>query len=201
MMMLCGAVVAMSANAETLDPAAIVASLARPVPSATAFVELHESALLKKPLQLSGEYRRPDSDSLVREVSKPYHELTLIRGDQATLQRDGKPDRHFQLSRAPELAGLQASFNALLSGDAQALQQHYRLHAEGQASAWVLVLQPLDPAMAKRVSELRLHGGADALRCIETVPTRGEPQRSLLGTAAEAAGDQLDAQALERLCR
>jgi hypothetical protein len=201
LMLLCAGVPPLAAAADGLDATAIVHALARPAPSATAFVELRGSALLKQPLRVSGEYRRPDADTLVREVRAPYHETTTIRGGQATIERDGKSPQHFELARVPELAGLQASFSALLSGDAAALQRQYRVQAEGDTQRWTLTLQPLDAALAKRVRQVELHGAGDELRCIETVPVRGDAQRTLLGSAAQAAAPQLDAAALLQLCR
>lgn len=200
LMLLCAAVPPPAA-ADGLDAAAIVRALARPAPSATAFVELRGSALLRQPLRVSGEYRRPDAGTLVREVHAPYRETTTIRGGQATIERDGKPAQRFELVRVPELAGLQASFSALLAGDAAALQRQYRVQAEGDARAWTLTLQPQDAALAKRVRQVELHGAGDELRCIETVPVRGDAQRTLLGGAAQAAAPSLDAMALQKLCR
>ena len=199
-MLLCAGVPLTAVAADALDVAAIVRGLARPAPSATAFVELRESALLRRPLQVSGEYRRPDADTLVREVRAPYHEITTIRGGQATIERDGKSVQHFDLARVPELAGLQASFNALLSGDALALQAQYRVQASGDVRAWTLTLQPQDPALARRVRQLQLHGAGGELRCIETTPVHGAVQRTLLGSAAKAAAAPLDAMALQTLC-
>ena len=72
----------------------------------TSFVEVRSSRLLKNPLRLYGEYRRPDTDTLVREVRAPYAETTTIRGDQATIARAGKSPRTFPMSRAPQLAGM-----------------------------------------------------------------------------------------------
>ena len=56
----------------------------------TSFVEVRSSRLLKNPLRLYGEYRRPGNDTLVRAVQAPYAETTTIRGDQATIVRSIK---------------------------------------------------------------------------------------------------------------
>ena len=45
--------------------------LARPAPMHTSFVELRDSPLLKAPVRISGEYRRPDDAGSVREVQSP----------------------------------------------------------------------------------------------------------------------------------
>jgi hypothetical protein len=99
-----------------VDTGWILSHLARPAPTRTQFVELRDSKLLKAPLRIEGEYRRPVDDTLVREVRAPYAETTTIASGNVSIARAGKTPRNFSLSRVPELAGLQASFGALLSG-------------------------------------------------------------------------------------
>jgi hypothetical protein len=167
----------------------------------TPFVELRGSAMLKAPLRIEGEYARPDATTLVREVRVPYAETTTIRGGEATIARGDRRPRTFALSRAPELAGLQASFGALLAGDAAALQRDYRISAGGSREDWTLVLVPRDATLAANVRDITLHGRGAELRCIETRPADGELQRSLLAGAARAAIAAGDGAAYEVLCR
>ena len=183
------------------DSDAILRALARPAPAATAFVELRDSPMLKAPLRLAGEYRRPDADTLVREVRTPYAETTTIRAGEATIARAGKPERRFALSRAPELAALQTSFGALLSGDTAALRAHYTLDAQGTRERWTLRLAPRDPKLAARLQAIVLHGRGDELRCIESTPAKGDAQRTLMASAAEAATRAGDSADIAALCR
>ena len=119
--------------------------------------------MLKAPLRVSGEYQRPDDATLVREVQSPYRETTTIRGDQATIAREGRSPRRFKLTRAPELAALQASFGALLGGDRAALERHYTVRSQGVRERWILTMTPRDAALAARVREVALcHGDATA---------------------------------------
>ncbi|WP_115554901.1 LolA-related protein [Xanthomonas arboricola] len=189
-----------AAPPEALDVGQVLQRLARPVPASTEFVELRGSALLKTPLRVQGHYRRPDAQTLVREVSAPYRETTTLRGDEGVLEREGKAPRKFALSRVPELAGLKSGFGALLSGDRALLEQQYRLSGQGTAQAWQLTLQPKDAAVAKQVRELRLYGSNDELHCIESIPAKGDAQRTLLAGAARAAASVNDAAALTTLC-
>ena len=187
--------------AQGVDSGWILAALARPAPVHTAFVELRGSPLLKAPLRLSGEYRRPDADTLVREVRSPYRETTTLRAGEATIARDGKPPRTFSLARVPELAGLQSSFGALLAGDRAGIERTYTLRADGTRERWTLTLAPKDKALAARVRDIVLYGQGAELRCIETRPAKGDLQRTLLASAAQAAKPDSDAKALETLCR
>lgn len=178
------------------------------MPARTDFVEVRGSALLKAPLRVSGEYRRPDADTLVREVREPYAETTTIRTGakpgqgEVAIARAGKSPRRFSLSRAPELVALQASFGALLGGDRAELERHYALDAQGTRRQWTVAMTPKDAQVAARVRQIVLLGREDELRCIETHPARGnELQRTLLGSAARAAAGVADASQLAALCR
>lgn len=190
-----------AAQPAKIDSAWILDRLARPAPVATPFVELRGSAMLSAPLRIEGEYARPDEATLVRQVRAPYAETTTIRDGQATIAREGRRARTFALSRAPELEGLQASFGALLAGDAASLERHYRLEASGSREDWTLVLVPRAEAMAGSVRDITLRGRGAELRCIETRPVEGELQRTLLAGAARDAIAAGDAAVHETLCR
>lgn len=201
---------------DRVDSAWVLQRLARPAPMHTSFVEIRESALLKAPLRVSGEYARPRADTLVRQVRAPYLETTTIvtgkDGDgRATIVRPGQPPRSFPLSRAPQLAGLQASFGALLSGDRVQLERHYRVTSRGTRQRWTMQLDPRDASLAASVSRIELHGRGAELRCIETTAPQARPaagkrvvaaavQRTLLAGAARAAGAATSASALVALC-
>ena len=180
----------------------ILEKLARPAPMRTGFVELRGSPLLKAPLRIVGEYQRPREGVLVREVRAPYAEVTTITEGAVTIARAGKSPRTFALSRAPELAGLQASFGALLSGDRDQLEQHYRVSSSGTRQRWTLELTPRHAELAAKVQGITLYGRGAELRCIETTPAgNGDVQRTLLAGAARSAQGVDDAAALTALCR
>ena len=165
----------------------------------TAFVELRGSRLLKTPLRIEGEYQRPSDAVLVRQVRAPYAETSTIRGSHLTIAR-GAAAKTYSLDRAPELAGLQSSFGALLSGDRALLERHFRVDSSGTRERWTLRLVPREKAMAARVRELVLLGRGAELRCIQTHPLKGDVQRTLLAGAARDAAGVRDAAALAALC-
>ena len=182
-----------------VDAGWILSKLARPAPTQTDFVELRGSALLKTPLRIEGQYRRPTGDTLVRAVRLPYAETTTIRNGEATIERNGKA-RTFSLARAPELQGLQASFGAMLAGDRTQLERYYTIDASGTRQAWTLRLLPRDRALATKVRDIVLRGRGAELRCIETRPVKGDLQRTLLASAARSAHGANDGAALAALC-
>lgn len=194
-------VAAQAVDRGTVDSGWILQALARPAPMRTTFVEVRGSALLKAPLRLAGEYRRPNAGTLVREVRSPYRETTTLRSGEAVIARDGKTPRRFALSRVPELAGLQSSFGALLAGDRVGIERTYTVAARGSRERWALTLVPKDKALAARVRDIVLYGQGAELRCIETRPAKGELQRTLLASAAQAVTPATDGAGFERLCR
>lgn len=206
LMLLCSAALPCAAApdagaASQVDADWILQALARPAPVRTAFVELRGSPLLKAPLRIEGEYQRPDNDSLVREVRAPYAETTTLRNGEATIARAGKTPRKFSLARVPELAALQSSFGALLSGDGALLEKHYRLSARGTRQRWTLSLVPIEAQTQAGVRDITLYGRGAELRCIETLPSKGDLQRTLLAGAAHEAAGVSTAAALAALCR
>lgn len=190
-----------AARGRSVDADWILHRLTRPPPQSTPFVELRLSATLRRPLVVSGEYRRPDADTLVREVRAPYAEVTTIRDGQAVVARSGRAPRTASLDRVPELAALHGSFGALLSGDRKQLETLYAIQADGAPADWTLTLTPRDARTAGRIHAVVLRGRDDELRCIETRPARGEPQPTLLGSAATAAGEVASLDDALRLCR
>ena len=183
-----------------VDAGWILGKLARPAPTRTQFVELRGSRLLKKPLRIEGEYARPAADTLVREVRLPYAETSTIRAGSVTIKR-GTTARTYALDRAPQLAGLQNSFGALLSGDRALIERTFRVESSGSRERWTLHLVPKEASMAAYVRDIALYGRGAELRCIETQPVKGDLQRTLLAGAAGSAAGLDDATRLTALCR
>jgi hypothetical protein len=188
------------ATSPEVDAGWILGKLARPAPMSTPFVELRGSRLLKKPLRIQGEYARPAGDTLVRQVRAPYVETSTIKSGSVTIARGGSAHT-YSLDRAPQLAGLQNSFGALLSGDRAQLERAFRIDSEGTRERWTLKLTPKDAGMSAYVRGLVLYGRGAELRCIETTPVKGDLQRTLLAGAAVSAAGIDDAARLATLCR
>lgn len=177
-----------------------MAALAQPVPAETAYVERRVSPLLIEPLRLSGVLRQPARGVLEKTVDVPYVEATRIADGRVRVERAGQPLRQFSLRRAPELAALTASFEAVLSGDISLLTRHYALRMQGGDAGWRLELHPQDARLAKRVEGLTLLGRDLELRCMDMVLAGGETSRLWLGAAAIAAATASDDAARDALC-
>lgn len=200
--MLLGTLLAVSAAADAapeLDT--VIAALAQPVPAHTPFFERRVSNLLVEPMLLQGSLRRPAADHLIKQIDGPPNETMQIAGDRVRVERDGERTRSFSLRRAPELAVLAASFDALLAGDRARLEQHYQLTFVADAADWQIDLVPLEKRVKKRVDRLRLTGTELQWRCFDLELSNGEKSRMWLGEAAAEAAAAADETARDALCR
>lgn len=178
----------------------ILQAVARPAPSRTVFVELRESPMLRQPLRLQGEYRRETDGRLVRQVHAPYAETTTLAAGEAVVERAGRAPRRIALSQVPELMAVQAGFGALLAGDRELLRTTYEVEAGGTREQWTLRLVPRDPRLARSLARIDLYGRGAELRCVESHPAKGPPQRTLMAGAAAAADGVAEPAALAALC-
>jgi hypothetical protein len=166
---------------------AILHDLARPAPSSTPFMEARFSALLSRPLVVSGELQYLGPGSLVRIVEKPYRERAEIRGEAVTVRRGDQPPQHFSLDQAPEMRSLVASFSALLSGDVAALRRAFALDLHGAPSAWTIGLTPLDPGVHARIRSVLVSGAGGEPRCLTTYQANDDVDLMLLSGAARGS--------------
>ena len=184
----------------TID--ALLAQLARPAPATTDFIEAHFSALLARPLIVSGKLEYLGPDSLARTVESPFHERTEVQGDNVTVQRANEPVRHFSLERAPELRSLLASFAALLGGSRQGLEQQFELDLHGDEHAWTLGLTPRDPRTRQRIRSIIVSGQKGEPRCLTTFEANDNTTVLLIAAAArQPVPANADRAWLEAQCR
>jgi len=181
-------------------PAQLITALAQPPPAQTAFFEQRSSPLLAAPLAFGGVLERPARDVLVKQVTAPYAERTRIENGRVRIERAGQPARQFSLNRAPELRALTASFNAVLSGDADLLLTHFELHSAGVDARWQLQLRPREARLAKRVVGMTLMGSGSTLQCIDLNLAGNETSRMWLGALAAQAQVIADAAGRDALC-
>lgn len=182
------------------EPAALLAALARPLPTQTDFFERRGSPLLAQPLLFSGRMQRPAAGTLVKRIEQPYAELTRIQGEKVSVERAGERARRFSLRRAPELRALMAGIEAVLGGDLALLEKHYALRMDGSDAAWTLHLSPRDARLARRVQSMRFLGTGRALKCMDLVLAGDETSRTWLGEVAADAAAAADEVARDALC-
>ena len=146
------------------------------VPSSRArFIETRHSALLKKPLVLSGRlvYRRPDR--LEKHVLTPYEESITIEGTRVSITRQGaEPGRIFTLPASGPAQALIESLRATLAGDLAALERHFAVAVSGTRGDWTISLTPRDPALGAVVLRVEFAGKGNRVGRIEVLEAGGD---------------------------
>ena len=159
------------------------------------------SALVAAPLVASGELEHREDGALVRRVTSPYRETTILRGENVVLEREGSRPRSFSLDRAPELRGMLASFGALLTGDRTMLDRYFSRTTRGNDAGWRIELRPVDAALLKRLALVQVDGAQDRARCFTLTEPDGDASVMALGVADRAAlPASLAREALDRWC-
>lgn len=188
-------------QAAELDTEALLASLARPAPDTTSFVEIRHSALLSAPTVVAGRLEHRADGALVRYVESPYRETTVLDGENVRVEREGSRPRRFSLDRAPELRGMLASFGALLQGDRDTLEQHFTIEASGADQGWWIELTPRDEALRRRVAAIRVDGAGDSPRCFTVAEPDGDASVMAVGVRdRDALPESLEVDSLQAWC-
>lgn len=161
-------------------------------------MEQRASALLEHPLLLRGTLAQPRAGALLKQVEQPYAERTTIEDGRVQIEREGERRRRFSLRNAPELGALLASFEAMLAGDRQLLEQHYSVSLQRGDAGWALLLAPRDQRLARRVQAIHLLGSGAELRCMRIDQVDGNGSRMLVGASAQAVPEQASPEVAEQ---
>jgi len=192
-----------SAPLQAADPDVdtLLARLPRPAPDSTSFVEVRYSTLLKEPIVVSGRLEHREDGSLVRRVEWPYQEVTVLHGENVSVERAGGKPRRFTLDRAPELRGMLASFGAILQGDRQLLDRYFAVTAQGADSGWEITLTPRNDKLKRHLSRVVVVGTGNRPRCFTLEEPDGDGSLMALGVAGpEALPASLDRDVLHAWC-
>ena len=141
--------------------------------ASVSFVEKKSVRVLEQPLVSSGELRFMAPDRLEKRTLRPRPELLRLEGDTLTLER-GERRLQLDLRGQPEVAAVVESIRGTLAGDRAALERVYALRLEGAERSWVLTLTPRDPAMALRVTRVRIAGRRTDVSVIEIQLANGD---------------------------
>ena len=189
-------------SAPTPETSALIARLARPAPSDTAFTEVRFVSVLKQPLSLQGELHYGGDGELGKRVDRPYRETTTISAGKVAVQRAGKPAQHFSLERAPELQALLAAFSALLGGDAATLARYYAIETVLDGAHFRLTLTPRGEDLARHLRTVVVDGNDNEPQCFSLQQADGDSSIMLLGAlAAKVPTEAPTRAALAELCR
>jgi hypothetical protein len=141
------------------------------------FVEQHFLALLKRPVESSGELIYEAPDRLEKRTLEPRPESVVLEGGVLTLRR-GRTNHVLDLKTYPQVLPLVESIRATLAGDRGALERVFRVELIGNLRSWTLLLIPRDREIAKNVAQVRLDGTWDNVLRVEIRQVDGD--RSLM---------------------
>jgi hypothetical protein len=148
------------------------------------FVEQHFLALLARPVESSGELFYDAPNRLEKRTLEPRQETLTLLGDVLTIRR-GQRTRVLDLKTYPQVLPFIESMRATLAGDRRSLERVFRVDYAGSLARWTLLLVPLEPQVAKVVSQVRIEGAGDNLLRVEIREVDGD--RSLMTLRAHPA--------------
>ena len=141
------------------------------------FIEQQFIALLKHPVESSGELRYDAPGHLEKRTLKPRAETLLLEGGVLTVERaHGK--RVVDLRSFPQLLPFVESIRATLAGDLGTLERLFQVDFAGNLARWTLTLVPLDAKAKQSVAQVRIDGVRDELLKVEIRQPDGD--RSLM---------------------
>jgi hypothetical protein len=173
-----------AAHAATDDLNEVMHLLAARQHGAVSFVEQDFLKLLKRPVESSGELIYDAPNRLEKRTLEPHAESLVLVDNMLTVQR-GHRSHVLDLKAYPQILPFVESIRATLAGDRGALERAFRLEFAGTLARWTLVLVPLDPQVAKSVSQVQIDGSRDDLLRIEIRQADGD--RSLMTLRAHPA--------------
>jgi len=141
------------------------------------FIEQHFLAVLKRPIESSGELRYDAPDRLEKRTLMPRAETLVLTGGVLTVER-AHSRRVTDLHAHPQVLPFVESIRATLAGDRGALERVFRLEFAGSVSRWTLTLVPLESKVKQSVSQVRIDGARDQLLKVEIRQPDGD--RSLM---------------------
>jgi Outer membrane lipoprotein carrier protein LolA-like len=148
------------------------------------FVEQHFLAILKHPVESSGELRYDAPDHLEKRTLLPHPENLVLAGGILTVER-GEHRRVLDLQRYPQIQPFVESIRATLAGDRAALDRLFHVDFAGSVQRWSLTLVPLDAQLVKVVKQVEIDGARDQLLHVEIRQADGD--RSLMTLRPAAA--------------
>ena len=141
------------------------------------FIEQQFLAVLKRPIESSGELRYDAPSRLEKRTLKPRTETLVLSGGILTVER-AHSRRVTDLHAYPQVLPFVESIRATLAGDRGALERVFHLDFAGSLERWSLVLVPLDSKVKQAVAQVRIDGMRDQLQRVEIRQPDGD--RSLM---------------------
>jgi outer membrane lipoprotein-sorting protein len=169
---------AQSATAPALDQ--VLQLLAAQRHGHVSFTEVHQLAMLERPLKSSGELLYEAPDHLEKRTLQPRAEVLLLDHGVLTAQR-GHHRYVLSLRDYPQVVPFVESIRATLAGDRAALERFFTLKFTGSVDHWTLTLLPTDATVARTVKQIRIEGERGAIHTVEIAETDGDASVLTIG--------------------
>jgi Outer membrane lipoprotein carrier protein LolA-like len=173
-----------SASAATGDFDEVMRLLAMRQHGRVEFVEQHFLAVLKHPIESSGEMRYDAPDHLEKRTLLPRAENLVLAGGELTVERGGHI-HVLDLHRYPQIQPFVESIRATLAGDRAALERVFHVEFTGSVDRWALTLVPVEPSLRQSVAEIHIDGMGDQLFRVEIRQADGDRSLMTLRTPAK----------------
>ena len=144
----------------------VTALLAQRKSGETRFSEERFVGGIDGPLRASGTLSFTAPDRFARVTTEPRAESMVVDGNQLVLKRGGRT-RQMALDAVPEVTALIEAVRGTLTGNAVALNKHFRIQVDGNPAQWTLTMVPRDERLATQVRELKITGTTGDLRVVE----------------------------------
>jgi hypothetical protein len=156
---------------ESLD--GLMQSLAARPQGHAVFSERQFIALLKTPVDSSGDLYFRAPDHLEKITRTPVAESLIVDSGTLTVVR-GAVHRSLSLTAFPQIGAFIDSIRATLAGDRQSLEKAYALTFGSDGQRWSLSLTPRDSRLASLIREIHITGAGNAIGRVEMMRADGD---------------------------
>ena len=153
------------------DTNELTAQLQAPQTIQGSFTQQRFLRSLDKPVQTSGQFALRPGRGLFWHLQKPFELRLRVRRDGITRQ-DAQGNWRSNGSQTAQAAQVKL-FMAVLGGDTDKLQRHFRLSLSGNARQWQLTLMPKTAIMQQVFNKITISGG-ELVRKVELDEKQGD---------------------------
>ena len=164
----------------------LMQALAQVKSGEAAFIERRTVQMLERTLESSGRLSFEAPDTFVRETIKPRHESVKVVGNNVTMAQGGR-SRTLSLDAVPEAAVIFEAIRGTLTGNREALEQHFKASVSGSAQRWSLELVPRDALLREQVLSVRVSGVRSLVREMLVVMADGDRSVMTIEPVASAS--------------
>lgn len=136
--------------------------------------EEQHRAVLKVPLERTGELHFAPPALFEKRVLTPVTETYRLEGDTLTIVLPERRARQISLRNQPLLGGLLKGFKAVVSGDLATLTPDFTSMVTGTAENWTLALRPVQPEVARYIESIEVLGSGSEPRRFTVVERNGD---------------------------